>query len=279
MEKDVQPRLNARMIGLLVLTAVLLLILSALYMPAGIDWYETFRPAGLVVFRGRSPYAVEGFRYAPWTIAAVLPFAWLPERLGRACFFLVSLSAFGYTAYKLGAKPLTLGAFLVSPPVLHCLLNANIDWLPLLGFVLPPQIGLFFVIIKPQVGIGMAVYWGVKSLRHEGWWKTVKLFAPVSIAVLLSFLLFGFWPMRFAEPVGFWWNASLWPASIPVGMALMASALLREKPEYAMAASPCLSPYVLLHSWSGALVALSRFQPEMVSAVVGLWIMVILRAF
>jgi hypothetical protein len=46
-----------------------------------------------------------------------------------------------------------------------------------------------------------------------------------------------------------------------------------------MAASPCLSPYVLLHSWSAALVALSRQQAEMVAAVIGLWLLIIIRYF
>ena len=44
-----------------------------------------------------------------------------------------------------------------------------------------------------------------------------------------------------------------------------------------MAASPCLSPYVLLHAWSGALASLASLNAEMVAAVIGLWIMVILR--
>jgi hypothetical protein len=91
-------------------------------------------------------------------------------------------------------------------------------------------------------------------------------------ATLLSFLVFGFWPLSFVDPVSFWWNASLWPYSIPVGLVLLTAAFRREDLRFAMAASPCLSPYVLLHSWSGALVALASYPPEMISAVVGLWI-------
>ena len=265
-------------IALVVIGLILLVALAALFAPPGIDWSETFRLSGLAALQGKSPFLIEGFRYPPWAVLAVMPFAWLPENIGRAAFLVASLIAFAYVPYRLGAKPLTLGAYLISPPVVHCLLNANIDWLPILGFVLPPRIGLFFVIIKPQVGIGMVIYWLVDILLHKGWRETVKTFAPVSIALLLSFAIFGFWPLRFSDPVGFWWNASLWPASIPVGMVLLVAAIRRSKPEFAMASSPCLSPYVLLHSWAGALVALSRLQWEMIAAVVGLWIVVFLRA-
>lgn len=272
-------KLSPGRIGLLVATLGLLVALAARFAPPGIDWSETFRLSGLAVLQGKSPYIIEGFRYPPWAVLGVLPFAWLPENIGRGAFLVASLLAFAYVPYRLGAKPLALGAYLVSPPVLHCLLNANIDWLPILGFVLPPRIGLFFVIIKPQVGIGMAIFWLLDHLLHKGWRATLTTFAPVSIALLVSFALFGFWPLRFSDPVGFWWNASLWPASIPVGLVLLVTSIRRRTPEFAMPASPCLSPYVLLHSWAGALVALSRLQVEMVAAVIGLWIVVILQAF
>lgn len=268
--------------GLIALLIFILLVFTALaanFIPAGIDWSETFRPVGLAVINGQSPYEVEGYRVTPWAVLSVLPLAWLPENVGRAIFLVVSLLGFAYVPYRLGAKPVTLGAYLISPPVLHCLLNANIDWLPILGFVMPPQIGLFFVIIKPQIGIGIALYWLVDLLLHKGWRETLRTFTPVTIALMISFAIFGLWPMRFGEPIGYWWNASLWPASIPVGVVLVVAAIRQRRAEYAMAASPCLSPYVLLHSWSGALVALSRAQVEMVAAVIGLWIFVILRIF
>ncbi|MEW6717486.1 MAG: hypothetical protein AB1345_08285 [Chloroflexota bacterium] len=256
---------------------VALVIALAGYLPQGIDWQETYRPAGLAILRGKSPYSIEGYRIVPWAILPVLPFAGLPEHIGRALYLVVSLAVFGYVSYKLGAKPITLFVFLLSPPVLHCLLNANIDWLPLLGFVLPPSIGLFFVVIKPQIGIGVVIFWLIETTRARGWRETVRTFVPVSVALALSFILFGFWPERFMAPVSFWWNASLWPASIPVGLVLMVTAIRQRKVEYSMAASPCLSPYVLLHSWSGALVSLSKAPLEMIAAVLGLWIMVGLR--
>ncbi len=72
-------------------------------------------------------------------------------------------------------------------------------------------------------------------------------------------------------------NASLWPVSLPVGLTLIVAAIRRRNIKFAMPASPCFSPYVLFHSWSAALVALSAQTTEMVTAVIGLWILVIIR--
>jgi len=67
-----------------------------------------------------------------------------------------------------------------------------------------------------------------------------------------------------------------WPASIPVGLALLIAAIRKRKIEYAMGASPCLSPHVILHSWVGALLAVVSSTPELIAAVCGLWILVVL---
>jgi hypothetical protein len=45
-----------------------------------------------------------------------------------------------------------------------------------------------------------------------------------------------------------------------------------------MAASPCLSPYILFHSWVVVLFAIVAATPEIVAAVIGLWILVYIRA-
>ena len=264
--------------ALLALATGGLVCLLSLVLPPGIDWHETFRPAAVAVLHATSPYSVPGFLNPPWAALPFLPLALLPENVGRAIVFLGSGAALGFSAYRLGAKPLALAAFLFSPLVMHGLLNASIDWLVLLGFILPPQIGLFFVIIKPQVGFTLVLFWLVESWRKGGIKETARVFWPVTLATLASFLVFGLWPLRFGQTLSYWWNASLWPLSIPVGLALLVAAYKKRNARYAMGAAPCLSPYVLFHSWMGALVALVDSQAETVAAVLGLWALVIIRA-
>src|SRR5262245_23329198 len=124
---------------------------SVLPRNTGVDWYESFKPAADEMLQGRNPYT-QLYRNPPWALLPVLPLALLPTDIGRAAFVVMGLLVFVWFAYRMKASPLVLGAFILSPPVLHSLVNANNDWMALIGFVLPPQIGLFFVVIKPQIG-------------------------------------------------------------------------------------------------------------------------------
>lgn len=94
--------------------AVLIGMMSS-WLPPSIDWHKTHRPATLALFSGKSPYGEPSFLTAPWGLISLLPFAILPERVGRAALFMASIAAFAFTAHQLGAKPLALIAFLLSP--------------------------------------------------------------------------------------------------------------------------------------------------------------------
>jgi hypothetical protein len=261
--------------------ATLLTATVSVTLPYGIDWHEAFRPASLALLSGVSPYTVDKFYAAPWSLLPLLPLALLPENIGRGVLFSASIFSLVLIARHLKAKPLSVVAFLLSPPVLHGLLNANIDWMAMLGFVLPPQIGLVFVVVKPQVGIGLVIYWLVEAWREGKSKRVIQIFWPVVLVTIVSFLLFGFWPLRFHGITDYSgkFNASLWPTSIPIGLTLMATSIRKEEPRYAIASSPCFSPHVVFHSYMGVLAALLPATIETVVAVVGLWILVIVRGF
>lgn len=94
-----------------------------------------------------------------------------------------------------------------------------------LGYIMPPQLGLFFIAIKPQVGIGVAVFWLVEAWRKGGWRSGLKAFWPFTAVLVLSMLLDLDWPLRFGQQAGLQ-SASLWPMSIPVSLALLAAAVV-----------------------------------------------------
>ncbi len=257
--------------------AVALVALMSSLLPAAVDWSTAFRPAALELIAGRSPYNIEGYFNAPWALLPLIPLALLPESIGRGVLALLTLAVYAYITRRLGAKPLATAVVLLSPPVLHGLLNGSIDWIAAFGLILPPQIGLLFVAVKPQIGVAVMIYWLAEAWR-EGWKKVIRTFWPITVLFLLSLALFGPWPIRAMKEINLWWNASLWPASIPVGLGLLAAAMRTRKMGYAMAASPCLSPYVLFHSWIGALLAIVPHLPETIAATVGLWLLVGIQA-
>ena len=266
--------LRALLFLLLVIPVVFLL---SKYLPPAVDWDLYFRPAAFELLALRNPYTT-GILNPPWALLPFLPLALLPVPVARAIFLLLSVIGFGYAAYKFNARPLAFVAFMASPPVMHCLLNGNLDWMPLVGYVLPPQIGLFLVMVKPQMGIGVMLFWFVEAWRKGGVKEIVRVFWPATLVTLLSYLIYGFYPLGFGHQTDLWWNASLWPMSIPVGLVLLVAALRKREMRFAMGAGPCLSPYVLFHSWSGPLLAVVPNQLDTLVGVVGLWILVLIRA-
>ena len=274
------PRIDKWKLVLIVLAVIGASVAAGLVLPAGIDWHATYRPVSIMAMQGKSPYRPDPdafFPYAPWALIPLIPLGLLPENIGRGAFFVLAILGYSYFAMRLGANRYTLPLFLISPPVLHCLLNANIDWIAILGYALPPQIGIFFLLVKPQVGIGGVIFWLVISWYRGGFRETLRVFLPVTIVTLLSFVVFGLWPLSFIRAMQYSWNASLWPLSIPVGLVLMVQALRQKDIRFSMAASPCLSPYVLFHSWAGALGAILSDTVLTLTAVIGLWGVIIFR--
>lgn len=272
---------SQKLLTALAIVAGLILVsfLAAPFVPPGVDWRISFRPAALTLLSGESPYDKVYIIHAPWALLMLAPFALFPENVGRVMLLFCGLASYTFIARRLGAKPIAIIFLLLSPVVMHMLLNGNIDWLASFGFILPPQIGLFFIAIKPQIGIAVAPFWLIEAWRQGGWKQVLTTFAPFTIVLLLSFAIFGLWPLGAVEVTGVSFNASLWPLSIPVGLALLVTAIRKRRIEYAMAASPCLSPYALFYSWTGVLLAIIASVPETIAAVIGLWILVAIRFF
>jgi hypothetical protein len=242
-----------------------------LFFPFGGDWKVTFRPAALELSSFRSPYNIPGFFNAPWLLIPLIPLAVLPEQIGYAFLYTTSVVSFATIAIKLGAKPLPLIAFLLSYPVLFSMQMGQVEWLVMLGFLLPPSLGLFLLLAKPQVGMAIAVFYLADSLRKGGFKEAFKTFWPVSSAFGISFLLFGFWPAH-AVDVNMGVNSGLWPHSIPVGLVLLFISLRTHNIRLAMISAPFLSPYVPPHGWTVSLLGLLPLQAELVLASLATWV-------
>jgi hypothetical protein len=240
------------------------------------DWLEAYRPAILALLAGQSPYMMTGARFAnaPWTLLPLIPFALLPEQIGIWLLILASVLSFYFVAYRLGASPIALIAFVLSPFVVRCLWYGQIDWLPLLGVVMPPWLGLFFIATKPQVCGLVALYWLAEA------WKThtiVRTFMPVAIVTLLSFIPFGLWPLKAFELGAAYPYPALWPWSLLLSAALLLVSQIRKDKTLAAAGSPLAASYAQLHSFVSILLPLMRYQWLMVAAVAALWLAEVVR--
>lgn len=264
--------------GGLPLLAIVSILAAGRVLPEGIDWRDTYRPAARQIISGQSPYDDLPFYSPPWTALPLLPLAALPVEVGRGAVFVLSLVVYAATAIRLGARPVAVVLLLLSPVVMHGLLNANIDWLVLLALFMPVRWGLFFALIKPQVGLGLVLFWAVEAWREGRWKSVVSVFWPVTATTALSFGLYGLWPLHARQTSEYWYSASLFPYSVPAGIILLVWAFRKRDERPALAASPMLAPYTLFHSWVGALIALSRNVWLMAVAVGGLWALTALVA-
>jgi hypothetical protein len=140
-----------------------------------------------------------------------------------------------------------------------------------LGLYYLPQIGLFFILIKPQVGFAVALYWLGLSWQSGGIRQVLKVFLPIVVMYLLSFMVYGYHPLFGANLIDIHYNVSLWPWSIPLGIFLVVFALKSKKINWSMLASPLLSPYIAFHSFHGVFLALVRTPIFLVLAVVFVW--------
>lgn len=259
----------------LILAAAIVTLLLAVFaaIPYAIDWSMYFRPAAHALLNGQSPYDVPGFFNPPWALFPLLPLALLPEPLGRALLFGLSTISLMIIVRRFGANLWSTVAFMLSLPVMFGLYNGNIDWLAMLGFIMPPPIGMLFVTIKPQIGMAVVIFWLFEAWQQNRWWGVTKTILPTIVVVLISFLVWGFWPLEMlnARADNDAFNTLVWPWSIPLGIFLLIQGLRKHSMPTVIPASLCLSPYAMFHSWAAALLAFSRHPKIMVTVSIATW--------
>jgi hypothetical protein len=241
------------------------------------DWTPIRRGIGEIL-KGQNPYSVDvNFFNPPWVAFLLAPLVVLPEGIGGQLNTLVGFFVFIYVAYRLKSSAFTTLIFILSPPVIVSLAFSNIDWIPALGLVLPPQIGLFLILTKPQIGVGVSIYWLMEAYQTGGISKVLKTFVPITVAFLLSFAIYGLYPLQAIRLTDIWWNSSMWPASIPLGLALLVYALRNRRFGLAIISGTLLAQYVSFNSWTFVLLGLLPETLVTITAFFGYWIFYFLR--
>ena len=253
--------LVAPLAGLLLVAMALFL---APFLPSAID-LAFFTQAALNMLAGLSPYEVAGYYNPPWIAMLFIPLALLPVAIGRSVWLILSIFLLAYVVYRLEGKALSLALIVFSPPMLYALQFGNIEPLILLGLVLPRWLGILLLMGKPQIGLGICLYW----LAVE---RKLTDFIPFGVAMALSFWAYGLWPLH-QNPVqdGATWNISYWPFSLPLGAALLVYAIRRQRDNLALASGPAFAPYLGPTGFVPILLALSKYPLELGVVVLAYW--------
>jgi hypothetical protein len=238
--------------------------------PIGVDWQHNFDPLSE---RWRDPYALPTFTSPPW-VTALVPHAWLPLAWGNAVNLLLNIAVLLALLRRFGGGwPGHLLVF-TAPVFFDLARTNNVEWIPGLAFLLPAQWGLPLLAVKPQVLGGAALVWW--KARRFDW----RMLAPLGVVVLLSFLVWGWWPAELGLlPHAQGWNFAPWPFGIPLGAWMLWRALRAEDATLAAAATPFLVPYFAPYSLTPLLAILAgKYRREAFFVYVGLWVYVILEA-
>jgi len=241
------------------------------YMPMRSHWPEIFRPAIYKIFSFQTPYTNPLFYNPPWALIPLMPFALLPERLGWALLASTTFFAFAFTAHRMGARWYVILILLTLPQTLYNGLQVNVDWLVALGFLMPPKIGLFFIMMKPQLGAPLALLWLIESWREGGWRRVLQTFMPITIAFLISFAIFGFYPMG-SEGLVLLEGKTFWPFSIPLGIALIVLSVRYNNRGHAIFSAPFISPYIQGYSLPFSLLGLLPSSLWTITGAATLWL-------
>jgi hypothetical protein len=233
--------------GTLVIVAAVAIWLAS-FVPNA-DWYGTYDAAGRGIFDGRSPYEQPLFVNPPWAVLVLLPFVVFPPALARGLILVCSLAALIYVAWRFRAPKLAMIALMLSPTAIGSLLAANLDAVVLLGVFLPPVWGLLLLMIKPQIGVGVAVYYLIVAWRESKVAGILRTFTPVVLAYIIGGILFPIWIDRMIHKPSNVWNRSLFPYGIPLGIFFLWLSVRTRNAFFALVSSPFFSPYLTFYTY------------------------------
>jgi hypothetical protein len=228
------------------------------------DWNGTYDAAGRGLFSGDSPYEQPLFVNPPWTVLLLLPFVVFPSALARGLWLICTLAALIYMGWRLRAPRAAFIAMLLSPTAIGALLAANLDSFVLLGAFMVPTWGLLVLMIKPQIGVGFALYHLVESFRAGKAIGVLRTFAPVVLAFVIGAALFPVWIERMINKPANIWNRSLFPFGIPLGLLFLWLGIRRRNVFLALASTPFFAPYLTFYTYLVVQVGLLHEDVERV---------------
>jgi hypothetical protein len=267
------PRRTALLVLVACACTVWLLKVSAPYFKYGWDWAQTFYPATKILLEGGNPYQIGTLHNPIWALFPLIPMALLGPATGGAAWLVASFFCFAFAAHRLHIRSLELVVFLLSPLVLWSVSTCNLDAIVFAGFFLPAPAGLFFVAMKPQIGLIPAAFWTHQAWKVGGLRSIARMYLPVMLALGATFMIYGNWLADRSDHIlTAWWNLSVFPWSLPIGILLAFLAFRKSRYSSAIAASPFFSPYIGIQSLWVAQVALLDYGAFNVAATVLLWL-------
>ncbi|NDJ84964.1 MAG: hypothetical protein GYB66_03670 [Chloroflexi bacterium] len=143
-----------------------------------------------------NPYETPRYVYPPWTAVLLIPFSFMPLPLAvliQICVFFVLLAVL---IHRYGGNTGHVILVVTSYWAFDNGLELNIDWLPVLGILVPAFLSGPLLLTKPQVALGVWLSYSRKQLIRA---------ANVTLALLaVSFILWDNWPEAMWDSLQRW---------------------------------------------------------------------------
>lgn len=232
----------------LLVSAASVFLLLYRYYPDHSDWTLFYSKLTRNILH---PMQVNGYVNPPWA-SLLTVYGLLPLRVSNVINMMINMVVLLLLIRKV--KGGWAGILLTfTSPLFWDMGRVNpIDWIPVLGFILPPAIGFPLMAVKPQtLGAAAIVKW--KNMKF----KFAPLI-PLIVVVAVSFVIWGNWlPKDTGELISTAWNFSFWPVSIPLGGYVFYRAYKEGDEILAGAATPLLVPYIAPYSLVSIIALLS----------------------
>ena len=266
--------------GVLIVVLIILAGIAAILIgdaiPVGVDFHYAFYPVARAILGGQSPYIVPEFLMPPWAAIFVTPFGLLPEKVAWGAFVIVDIFCYIYAFRRMEFDRISIALMMVSPFVFYGAFHGNLEFLVLVGSILPLQIGVWFLIIKPQMSFPLLLFLAYRIWQAEGWKSVALKFGPPTLIYTL-FLVTGW--MNIPNLSRMPWNTSAWPWGLPLGVLMVVLALIKNDKLLAFAAGPFFSPYLAFHTWVVTLLPYRNKRVFLAIFIVLSWVVLLQRGY
>ena len=192
----------------------------------------------------------------------LVPHVWLGLKVGNTINLALNFLIPMLVLYKYRVGIVGILAVYLCPTTVVLVAVNNIDWVPLLGLLLPPWLGTIFVCAKPQ-GIGGVVLIWIKRYR----WRVMLSVMFVGVVTLA---IWGVKPIEVAMQADVGnrdWNFAPFPLLVWLGVWMLWKAWREDDMVMAGAATPLLVPYIGGYSMIMPLTLLATKYPRVAAGI------------
>jgi hypothetical protein len=235
-------------------------IISWMVMPnGGIDMRDDILPS---LWNWRSPWE-EGTPLFPWATLILMPLRFFSPRCATAIINGLSVILLALVIRRFDGNILSTIPIVLSPIGYRLFTTGQTDAVVLAGIFLP-------------AGLDLLLFWKPQVLAHIFWVRGMErprtYLVAGSILLAFSFFVWGEWWVEIwhfgrSKLIDGWWNFSLWPYSVPIGILMVYLSLRKKDIGYGIIASPLLFPYVNGPSYVGLLAVVAAKWPGLFRAL------------